>query len=81
MFDIEKARKAVIDKKSVEIMECINGNTKLCESCVKHDFEYNSIKIGKYRCKNCGCEEPVEYVHGYLDGLKHAARNEGENDD
>jgi len=81
MFDIEKARKAGIDKKSIEIMERINENSKLRESCGKHDFKRNNTKIGKYCCKNCGCEESVEYVQGYLDGLKHAESKGGENDD
>lgn len=70
MFDIEKARKKGMNEKSIEIMERINENTRRRESCNGHDFEMS--QFGKYSCKNCGCEEPVEYVKGYTDGLKHA---------
>ena len=30
---------------------------------------------GSIDAKNCGCEENVEFVLGYRQGLKHAAEN------
>lgn len=78
MFDIEKAKRKGIDAKSIEIMEKINENYRRRESCMRHDFDVSRF-APKYRCKNCGCEESIEYIKGYEDGLKHAAlKTEGE---
>lgn len=69
MFDIDKARKNGMSESSIEIMERVNENTKRRESCTGHEFE--SLRIGKYKCKNCGCEADVAYVVGYEDAQKH----------
>lgn len=76
MFDIEKMRSKGIDERSIEIMEKINENTCRRESCTKHDFDVTKFAV-RYRCNNCGCEEPIEYIKGYTDGLKHAAYGTG----
>ena len=70
MFDIEKAKAKGIDPKSIEIMQKINENTKKREQCKHHEFEAGS-RLGKYKCKNCGCEEEGSFVLGYEQGLKH----------
>ena len=42
------------------------------ESCTRHDFDVSQFAL-KHKCVNCGCEESIEYIQGYRDGLKHAA--------
>lgn len=71
MFDIQKMRAKGLDEKSIQICEAINENTRKRESCIGHDFDVTKFEH-KYRCKNCGCEESIEYIKGYEDGLKHA---------
>lgn len=72
MFDIEKAKRKGIDAKSIEIMEKINENSRRRESCTGHNFDVSKF-APKHRCVNCGCEESIDYIKGYEDGLKHAA--------
>ena len=74
MFDIEKAKSRGLDPAQIEIMQKINENSVKRDHFKKHDFAEGS-RLGKYRCKNCGCEESVEFVLGYKQGLKHAAEN------
>ena len=74
MFDIEKAKSRGLDPAQIEIMQKINENSGKRDNCKKHDFAEGS-RLGKYRCKNCGCEESAEFVLGYKQGLKHAAEN------
>lgn len=74
MFDIEKAKSRGLSSAQIEIMKEINENELKRDNCKKHDFVRGS-RLGKYRCKNCGCEENVEFVLGYRQGLKHAAEN------
>ena len=71
MFDIEKMKRKGMDAKSIEIAEKINENTRLRESCPGHDFDVTKFAL-KHKCLNCGCEESIEYIKGYEDGLKHA---------
>lgn len=70
MFDIEKAKAKGIDPESIKIMQQIKENTAKRESCQLHDFG-NGSRIGRYRCKNCGCEEDGAFVMGYKQGLEH----------
>ena len=72
MFDIEKAKAKSMDGKTIEIMEKINENTRRRETCAGHKFDVTKF-APKHKCLNCGCEESIEYIHGYTDGLKHAA--------
>jgi hypothetical protein len=74
MFDIEKARAKGMNEKSIAIMEKINENNCLRESCTGHDFEKPETIKTKYRCLNCGCEEGIEYLKGYKDGIKHSKK-------
>ena len=74
MFDFEKAKSRGLDPAQIEIMQKINENSVKRDNCKKHDFAEGS-RLGKYRCKNCGCEESVEFVLGYKQGLKHATEN------
>jgi len=70
MFDIEKAKAKGIDGQSIAIMQSINENTAKRESCNLHEFE-KTDRIGKYRCKNCGCVEDGGFILAYEQGLKH----------
>ena len=70
MFDIEKAKRKGLNPKSIKIMEDINENTRKRESCTLHEFERGS-RLGRYRCKNCGCEEDGTFVLGYKQGIEH----------
>lgn len=72
MFDIEKMKQKGMTAKSIEIAEKINENTRRRESCTKHDFYVAGFAF-KHKCMNCGCEESIDYIKGYKDGLKHAA--------
>lgn len=69
MFDIEKAKSKGLCRMQIEIMQKINENTSKRESCKRHDFEDGS-RPGRFRCKNCGCEQGTEFVLGYTQGLK-----------
>lgn len=69
MFDIEKAKAKGIDSKTIEMFEKINDNTRKMESCKLHEFEM--IRFGKYKCKNCGCTEDGGFVLAYKQGLEH----------
>ena len=71
MFDIQKMRNKGMDEKTIQICEAINENTRRRESCTSHDFDVTKFAV-KHRCKNCGCEESIEYIKGYEDGLKHS---------
>ena len=70
MFDIEKAKAKGMDPESIKIMQAINENTQKREGCTLHEFEPGSM-LGKYKCKNCGCEEETTFVLGYKQGLEH----------
>lgn len=72
MFDIEKAKAKGMDSKTIELFEKINENTQKRESCNLHDFEM--IRFGKYKCKNCGCEEDGRFVLAYKQGLAHGRK-------
>jgi hypothetical protein len=74
LFDIEKAKSRGLKPKQIEIMQKINENSLKRDNCKKHDFVDGS-RFGKYRCKNCGCEEEAKFVLGYKQGLKHAGEN------
>lgn len=74
MFDIEKARAKGMGEETIAIMEKVNENKRKRESCTGHDFEKPVTIKTKYHCKNCGCEEGIEYIKGYEDGIKHARR-------
>ena len=74
MFDIEKAKSRGFDPEQIEIMQQINENNLKRDNCKKHEFVEGS-RFGRYRCKNCGCDENVGFVLGYEQGLKHAADN------
>ena len=71
MFDIQKMRNKGMDEKTIQICEAVNENTRRRESCTGHDFDVTKFAV-KHRCKNCGCEESIEYIKGYEDGLKHS---------
>ena len=71
MFDIQKMRAKGFDAKTISVCESINENTRRRESCTGHEFDVSKFGL-KHRCKNCGCEESIEYIQGYKDGLKHA---------
>lgn len=70
MFDIEKAKSKGMDARMIEILQSINENTAKRESCSLHEFD-KADRIGKYRCKNCGCVEDGGFVLAYEQGLKH----------
>ena len=70
MFDIEKAKARGMNPESIKIMQQINENTTKREACQHHEFEPGS-RLGRYRCKNCGCEEESSFVLGYEQGVKH----------
>jgi hypothetical protein len=70
MFDIEKAKAKGMDSKTIEILQSINDNTSKRESCRLHEFE-PAERIGKFRCKNCGCVEDGGFLLAYEQGLKH----------
>lgn len=70
-FDIEKLRAKGIDEGPLAICEKINANNARRDSCAGHDFEAEIATFGKRRCKNCGYEADIQYVQGYLDGVKH----------
>ena len=76
MFDLEKAKEKGIDALSLDIMKKINENSLKEENCILHKFVRGST--GKYVCKNCGCQEDVMFVHGYLRGLEHARGQQDE---
>lgn len=69
MFDIEKAKAKGLDSKTIEMFEKINDNTRKRESCKLHEFEM--IRLGKYKCKNCDCIEDGGFVSAYKQGLEH----------
>ena len=69
MFDIEKAKQKGIDSRTIEILQGINENTLRRESCNLHIFE-KTERIGKYKCKNCGCVEDGGFLIAYEQGLK-----------
>ncbi len=70
MFDIEKAKSKGMDARTIEILQSINENTAKRESCSLHQFE-TTDRLGKHRCKNCGCVEDGGFVLAYEQGLKH----------
>lgn len=70
MFDIEKLKLKGMDKGTIKILQSINENTAKRESCSLHEFE-KTDRIGKYRCKNCGCVEDGGFTLAYEQGLKH----------
>jgi hypothetical protein len=74
MFDIEKAKQKGIDSRNIEILHGINENTKKRESCNLHEFE-KTERVGKYKCKNCGCVEDGGFLLAYEQGLKHGGKS------
>ena len=72
MFDIEKAKSAGMDQKSIAILEDINENDARKDTCTGHKLE--RISTGKYRCDVCGYECSSSYVVGYLDAIDHLER-------
>ena len=70
----QKDKSRGFDPEQIEIMQQINENNLKRDNCKKHEFVEGS-RFGRYRCKNCGCEENVGFVLGYEQGLKHAADN------
>ena len=67
--DIEKAKFAGMDRKSIAILEDINKNGARKATCTRHRLK--RISTGKYRCDVCGYECSSSYVVGYLDAIDH----------
>lgn len=66
----EKYTSSTGDRLMADIWVNVQQNRRRREKCTIHDF-VESKRIGKYKCKNCGCEEDSSFVIAYNQGIEH----------